>query len=153
MDPSAGTRASDRDRDRVAQALRGHYEQGRLDYQEFDERVQQAFTAKTLGELRELTLDLPEEDLRQYRLPVPAEQRGRAVTGLWGDSWQSTALRTAWFMWGGVSALNLVIWGIISASTGGFLYPWWLWVAGPWGVVMLVVTVAVIGTRKDEHNL
>src|SRR4051812_49755574 len=52
-------RAADRDRDQVAEALREHYAQGRLSMEEFDERSTAAVKATTMGDLRELTADLP----------------------------------------------------------------------------------------------
>jgi uncharacterized protein DUF1707 len=52
-------RAADRDRDRVAEVLREHYAVGRLTMEEFDERSTAAAKAKTLGDLRVLTSDLP----------------------------------------------------------------------------------------------
>jgi hypothetical protein len=44
-----GMRASDADRDRSAAALSGHYAAGRLTLEEFQERLDRAFAAKTLG--------------------------------------------------------------------------------------------------------
>ncbi|MGH2995125.1 MAG: DUF1707 SHOCT-like domain-containing protein [Gaiellaceae bacterium] len=52
-------RASDADRDRIASALRDHLVAGRLTLEEFTERVAAAQRARTLGELEELTRDLP----------------------------------------------------------------------------------------------
>ena len=52
-------RASDADRDRVAAELRDHLVAGRLTLEEFSERVGAAHDARTLGELEELTRDLP----------------------------------------------------------------------------------------------
>ena len=52
-------RASDADRDRAAAALREHLAAGRLTAEEFDERLDKAYAAKTLGELDDLMADLP----------------------------------------------------------------------------------------------
>ena len=57
-------RASDADREAVAAKLRDHYAEGRLTHDELDERVSVALTAKTFGELRTLTTDLPGAALR-----------------------------------------------------------------------------------------
>ena len=40
-------------------------------------------------------------------------------------------------------SVNLVIWVLVSATTAQLIYPWPLWVAGPWGVILLVVSVSV----------
>jgi hypothetical protein len=55
---SAEMRASDADRDRVADVLRTALEDGRLNADEFDERVGAALSARTMGELAVLTADL-----------------------------------------------------------------------------------------------
>jgi hypothetical protein len=53
-------RASDADRDRVADALREAYAEGRLDVDEHKERIDLAYQAKTLGQLTPLLADLPQ---------------------------------------------------------------------------------------------
>jgi hypothetical protein len=52
-------RASDAERDATADRLRQHHTDGRLDQDEFQERLDKCFAAKTVGELAELTRDLP----------------------------------------------------------------------------------------------
>ena len=52
-------RASDAEREAVTARLRDHYAEGRLTHDELDERVSAALSAKTFGELRTLTTDLP----------------------------------------------------------------------------------------------
>jgi hypothetical protein len=52
-------RASDRDRDAVAEALAAHAAAGRLDPDELEERVSIALGARTLAELEEAVADLP----------------------------------------------------------------------------------------------
>ncbi|MFD0276556.1 DUF1707 domain-containing protein [Kitasatospora sp. NPDC127111] len=55
----AEMRASDADRERVAELLRDAYAEGRLDVEEHAERIEAAYAAKTLGDLAPLTRDLP----------------------------------------------------------------------------------------------
>ncbi|MFC4560305.1 DUF1707 domain-containing protein [Nocardiopsis mangrovi] len=52
-------RASDRDRDRVAEILREAAAEGRITLDELDERLDRAFAARTYAELDPLTADLP----------------------------------------------------------------------------------------------
>lgn len=52
-------RASDADRERVVSALQEQVGAGRLTLEEFEERSDQAYSAKTIGELRKITHDLP----------------------------------------------------------------------------------------------
>jgi hypothetical protein len=54
-------RASDTEREAVAERLRRHHTEGRLDAEEFQERIDRCLKAKTLGELDELVTDLPRE--------------------------------------------------------------------------------------------
>jgi hypothetical protein len=64
-------RASDADRERIAEALRRHHLDGRLDVEELQERLGRCYAARTWGELRTLTADLPAEQ------PPPAPRRAR----------------------------------------------------------------------------
>ncbi|NGO72480.1 DUF1707 SHOCT-like domain-containing protein [Streptomyces boncukensis] len=52
-------RASDADRDRIAEILREALAEGRLDAEEHGERIDAVYAAKTLGELQPLVRDLP----------------------------------------------------------------------------------------------
>ena len=52
-------RASDADRERTVALLRGHHADGRLDLEEFEQRVDKAYAAKTTDELDDLLGDLP----------------------------------------------------------------------------------------------
>jgi hypothetical protein len=65
-------RASDADRDRVAEVLREAYAEGRLDAAEHTERIDAAYSAKTLGELAPLLADLPQRHMGPTPTPVPA---------------------------------------------------------------------------------
>jgi hypothetical protein len=59
--PDSGLRASDAERERVAEALRRHHLDGRLDTEELQERLERAYSARTTGELVPLLSDLPAE--------------------------------------------------------------------------------------------
>src|SRR4029453_2792302 len=54
-------RASDADRERTVEQLRQHHADGRLDMEEFSERMDRAYAAKTLAELDALMTDLPRD--------------------------------------------------------------------------------------------
>lgn len=131
-------RASDADRDRVASMLREHHSQGRLDLEEFQERLDRAYRARTFGELDAVVADLPEQDL--YQLPVPA---GRPAPRTRGQLLRRRViLVTAWSTWAFVTSINLVVWLAVSVAATGMVYPWWIWVAGPWGAAMLIAQLA-----------
>src|SRR5215469_616754 len=57
--PAPVIRASDQDRDAVAQRLQQAFAERRLDDDEFDERMRAALTARTGADLDKLTADLP----------------------------------------------------------------------------------------------
>jgi Domain of unknown function (DUF1707) len=57
--PDSGLRASDTERERVAEALRRHHLDGRLDTDELQERLERAYAARTTGDLAPLLADLP----------------------------------------------------------------------------------------------
>jgi hypothetical protein len=57
---ASGLRASDSDRDRVAEVLREAAADGRLTFDELDERLGQAYAARTYAELEPITRDLPQ---------------------------------------------------------------------------------------------
>ncbi|WP_242902982.1 DUF1707 SHOCT-like domain-containing protein [Actinomadura terrae] len=138
MAPNPDLRASDADRDRVAANLREHCAVGRITVEEMNERLDLVYEARTLGQLQAVTHDLPEEDLHQ--LPVPAAQ-GNSTASVaprpsGGDLYRRGG-RAMWGTWAVVSGINLTVWLII-ALTGHVVYPWWLWVAGPWGALILL---------------
>lgn len=60
-DRSLGMRASDADREHVASLLGQAFAEGRLSAEEHSERLEAAYAAKTMGELRPLLADLPVE--------------------------------------------------------------------------------------------
>ncbi len=52
-------RASDTDRDRVVELLNVAYSEGRLSKEEYDGRLENAFSARTYAELDQIVIDLP----------------------------------------------------------------------------------------------
>lgn len=64
-------RASDADRDRVADALRAHCAAGRLRLEELEERLAAALGAATLDELQRLLQDLPDRGAQATRPHAP----------------------------------------------------------------------------------
>ena len=58
-------RASDADREATADRLRQHHTDGRIDQDEFQERLDRCFAAKTVGELTALMRDLPADPSRR----------------------------------------------------------------------------------------
>ncbi len=136
-------RASDEDRDRTVTLLREHHAAGRLTVEEFNERIDKAYQAKTIGELDDLMADLPSIDL--YRLPDASLPRYRgphpggsslmqASGGLArGHGRFSPVWLAAFGSWLSVSLICFVIWVAMGAS--GLAWP--ILVAGPLGAILL----------------
>jgi hypothetical protein len=81
-------RASDQDRDAVAQRLQQAFAERRLDDDEFDERMRAALTARTGADLALLTSDLPE--------PAPGSAAPAAAgpaPGRWAVAYKNSVRR------------------------------------------------------------
>ena len=65
-------RAADTDRDQTAEMLRRAAAEGRITFEELDERIGRAYGAKTFADLEALTSDLPNAGVRA---PAPATPR------------------------------------------------------------------------------
>ena len=72
MARSSSLRASDADRDAVAERLRQAAVEGRLEPHELEERLHTALRARTYGELDRLVGDLPPRAVPRSRPAVPA---------------------------------------------------------------------------------
>jgi hypothetical protein len=76
--PDPRIRVSDSDRERAMADLAGHYADGRLDHEEYDERLDAIWTARTRADLAVLFSDLPRPAVTYppVRSPQPASRRG-----------------------------------------------------------------------------
>jgi hypothetical protein len=155
MDDRLQMRASDADREEVVVRLRAALDEGRLKMDEYLERMGLASAAVTYGDLAPLYADLPESGSLARRDPAsapapppvsPPVARRRGFAAL------PTPLKVLWTIWGAVVAVNVVVWGLASATTAAVIYPWPVWVAGPWGALLLAVSVGVTQIRRDHHR-
>ncbi|MEV0262141.1 DUF1707 domain-containing protein [Streptomyces sp. NPDC050617] len=115
-------RASDSERDRIAEALREALAEGRLDMEEFDQRLGAAYKARTHGELEVLVRDLPvpgraagadvsRRTAESDASPDWAERVGGRATSRWGVAvmggfqrggrWTAPRVFTSVAFWGG----------------------------------------------------
>ncbi|MFJ8312510.1 MULTISPECIES: DUF1707 domain-containing protein [unclassified Streptomyces] len=115
-------RASDAERERVAESLRDAVAEGRLDMEEFEQRLEAAYKARTHGELEPLVRDLPAPGTVGPAAPVtrPTENdtdvhwpsrighppTSKGGFALWGGfsrkgNWTVARKFTAFAMWGG----------------------------------------------------
>ena len=139
-------RASDRERQQVVDRLRAGLEDGRLTMEEYTDRMGRAYQAVTHGDLAPLCADLPAgppapEHMAAARPALPALP---ALTGRRDILAAMPApLRVLWTIWISVVLVNVVIWALVCVTTGSLIYPWPLWVAGPYGAILLAVTACV----------
>jgi hypothetical protein len=151
VDP-ASFRAGDADRERVAERLRVALEEGRLNLNEYDERLRDALAARTYAELDALLVDLPGVTpvSRSALNPSAAEPAARWQPGPDGRYPHVTRrwVVSQWDGWFRVVAVCVGIWTVISVLYGRADYFWPVWVAAPWGAVILLHTVR--GLVGDE---
>src|SRR3954447_8864744 len=110
----SGLRASDADRERVAERLREHYGEGRLSDDDLSERIDAAYRARTISELEGLTVDLPSTQGPGHRRPRSALET-------------SVRIHLATYL-----VVNLLLIGIWAASGGGYFWP--IWPILGWGI-------------------
>ena len=105
-------RASDADRERVAERLRTAAGEGRLTPVELEERLEGAFSARTGAELEPLVADLPEA------VAAPPRREPRRI-------WDSEHVRA----YVSVSVMLVAIWALTGAG-----YFWPIWPILGWGI-------------------
>jgi uncharacterized protein DUF1707 len=151
MDDQQRMRASDRDRQQVVDRLRSALEDGRLTMDEYVDRMEVAYQAATYGDLAPLCADLPVSTPvtaspadRGATAPPVAFSRAGYLAGL------PTVLRVLWIKWLAVVSVNVVIWVLVSGTSGHLAYPWPVWVAGPYGAALFAVSVGVTLVRRGR---
>jgi Domain of unknown function (DUF1707) len=145
-------RASDGDRQQVVERLQGALEDGRLSMDEFTDRTGLAFHAVTYGDLAPLCADLPAAGLVITAAPAPAAgaaaaavpSRGGFLAGL------PVVLKVLWTIWLVAVSVNVVVWALVADPAGRLSDPWPLWVAGPYGAVLVAVSAAVTLFRRSH---
>jgi hypothetical protein len=137
-------RAGNADREKVVAQLNAAFAEGRLDVSELDERVSAAYAAKTLADLVPLTADLPGG---QQKAPARREDRAPARPNAPGPAVRWAPVTGAL----GIFLINVLIWGVISISTGNMIYFWPIWTAIPFALAVIGM-VAGAGDARDRRN-
>ncbi|WP_239117669.1 DUF1707 SHOCT-like domain-containing protein [Paractinoplanes ferrugineus] len=139
-------RAADADRQQVADQLKSALDEGRLDLAEYDERLRDAYAAKTYADLDRLLNDLPNA-APVVPLASPVSPVATAATAAGGGDARAWLVHV-WAGWVRVAAILTLIWGISYGTGSDDTYFWPAWVIGPWGIVLLFRTVS--GLAKGE---
>jgi hypothetical protein len=135
-------RAADADRQAVADKLKTALDEGRLDINEYDERLQQAYAAKTYGDLKLLLTDLPAASVPAPILDPGQQRAAEHVRRRW--------LASVWSGYASTVSIVLLVWAVSSIASSEFLYFWPIWVAGPWGLICLWQTIGGLATGEPE---
>jgi hypothetical protein len=146
-------RAADADRERVAERLRIALAEGRLNLHEYDERLREAYAAKTYAELDKLLVDLPAvAPGASSRVAVPpgATVAQPGPGGRYPDA-NRRWLAATWSGWLRVVTICVVIWAITVVSSGELASFWPVWVAGPWGAILLFKSVGGVTSGEPQR--
>jgi hypothetical protein len=135
-------RASDAERDVVASELGQHFQDGRLDQAEFDERVDAALAAKTRGDLDALLADLPRGSVDQ-RVERSSQAEQIADSGAGPAHWVQPRVAR-----GRPAVLALLPLLVAVAVLGGLFSGGWQhgWPFVPFGFLWLIVPILVART-------
>ena len=134
-------RAADADRERAAERLRSALNEGRLTLDEYDDRLREAYQAKTYAELDRLFTDLPAGAV----VPVPPIE---TVPTTAPPHAVRTWLVHMWAPWAQAVGTCVAIWFAIAIFSGFDTYFWPVWVAVPWGMVLVVMTVSGLASGE-----
>jgi hypothetical protein len=153
--PNPAMRAADADRERVVGVLQEAFAQGRITVDEFHERSDQAYAAKTLGDLTPLTADLPSQDLAQLNTPGYAPGK-RFGSGSWTPVTagrlsveRRRELKGIWATWITVTTITTMIWLIMCISATSLEGFWPIW---PIGFLGVGATLRTLGINKQDHR-
>jgi Domain of unknown function (DUF1707) len=139
-------RASDHDRQQVVDVLRAGLEDGRLTMEEYTERMGRAYQAVTYADLAPLSADLPAAGPPAPEPPASAPRAAPRPAGTGPRDALAglpAPLRVLWAIWLSAVLVNVVVWALVCVTTARLIYPWPLWVAGPYGAVLLAVSAVV----------
>jgi hypothetical protein len=155
MDERQHMRASDQDREEVVGRLRAALDEGRLKMPEYVERMGLAYDAVTYADLAPLHADLPASTglARPAPAPPPAPQPAPAPAPVAQRAdHMPTALKVLWTIWLAAVSINVVVWFLVTVTSGHLVYPWPLWVAGPSGAALFAVTYGTAQIRRGRRR-
>lgn len=165
MEKRPDLRASDQDRQGIADQLKDAVSEGRIDLSEYDERLAAAYSAKTYGELSQVTADLPPPEKQAV---VPSAGAPMATSQQIAEAEKATFERRLrlrrrlwgmWRPWAAASTITTGIWLAITIAAGELTFFWPVFVIVPWGFVLLAKSLGYVGRgssvgseRRDQRK-
>jgi len=137
-------RASDTDRDRAVAQLRQHLAEGRLTFEEFIGRVDEAYAARTTADLQQALRELPHVRVQEPRTPQQRENATRKQLK------RQRELRGHLVTFVLVNAFLIGIWLATSVAAGEPVFFWPIFPILGWGLGLAVQAWQVYGEREDN---
>lgn len=122
----ANQRASDDDREEVAEDLRDAFSEGRLDHEEYERRLDALWQARTYGELDRLTSDLP-QPIKRKEVAKEQARKQRELREYVGE----------WKSWLGGAVIMIGIWFVSGLSDGDWGNFWPAIPLGIWAAILI----------------
>jgi hypothetical protein len=101
-----------------------------------------------LAAIADLPPPSPQNGLRPVPAPV-ASPAGAPKRSGFADL--PAPLKVLWTIWLVAVSINVVVWALVAGTSGHFIYPWPLWVAGPDGAALPAVSVPVVHSRRSRR--
>lgn len=145
-------RAGDGDRKVVAEQLKTALDEGRLDLDEYDERIQRTYAAKTYADLDGLLDDLPGTVPVQHSQIQPAASAPLPGAPVHPGSPDGRQIAHWVGPYAGVILVCTIIWAITSASAGHLTYFWPVWMLIPLILGVFGQWFGDGGRRRDRRR-
>jgi hypothetical protein len=136
-------RAGDRERERTADQLGQALAQGYLTMAEFEARLQTAFAADTVAELRQLLADLPIDRIRRDDPRRKAARRRAARRGV--------QIHLAAYLT--MVVIVLTVWLAVGLTAGAwYFWPIWPILGAGFGVLGHALPIKALSVRPESHS-
>ncbi|MEU6245867.1 DUF1707 domain-containing protein [Glycomyces sp. NPDC047010] len=122
-------RIGNTERGALTEILRAAVDQGYIDLDEYEKRVDVLLAAQTVGDAEVVLADLP-----AYQRIIDAQEPEKLGTPDW--------IKWLWFGFSIPIGINFGVWAVVEALTEGSVYFWPIWVIVPLAVIGTALTAA-----------
>ncbi|WP_335986005.1 DUF1707 SHOCT-like domain-containing protein [Glycomyces sp. MUSA5-2] len=117
------------ERGALTEILRAAVDQGYIDLDEYEKRVDVLLAAQTVGDAEAVLADLP-----AYQRILDSQEPEKLGTPDW--------IKWLWFGFSIPIGINVGVWAVVEALTDGPIYFWPIWVIVPMAVIGTALTFA-----------